>query len=271
MTNHTATAAASAVFAEFDSGPPGKFATLFAQLPDFSKFKEIFWFDWGPVFYRGRLDGTAKVLCIASDPGATERVANRTLVGDSGQKVQGFLKKIGLTRSYTCLNAFAYALIPSKAKAADTALHAKRHVDWRNRLFDMAKGPQVAAIIAFGGEAQQAVALWSGRGNTPVISIPHPSSRDAKKLLDAWRAAVLQLRAVVPPDADGIPYAPNYGAQLVEADYERIPGRDLPFGVPLSLGDDSWLRKKGQNAERSSVTRPKPDDRHTLIWKVPVS
>jgi hypothetical protein len=37
----------------------------------------------------------------------------RTLVGDAGQRVQGFLAKIGLTRSYVCLNAFAYALHPS--------------------------------------------------------------------------------------------------------------------------------------------------------------
>jgi hypothetical protein len=271
MPKHTATAAAMAVSPEFDSGPPSQFAALFAQTPDYSPFKTLFWFDWGPVFYRGRLDGSAKVLCIASDPGATERIANRTLVGDAGQRVQGFLKKIGLTRSYVCLNAFAYALIPSKAKDADVVLRASEHVTWRNRLYDLAKGVHVAAIIAFGGEAQQAVNLWTGKGNTPVLSLPHPSSRDPKKLIDAWRASVVQLRPIVPPDADGIPYPPNYGPQFLETDYERIPARDLPFGVPIWFGDDAWLRKKSQNVEHSSVNRPKPDDRHTLIWKAPVT
>jgi uracil-DNA glycosylase len=34
------------------------------------------------------LDRSAKVLCIASDPGPTERIVGRTLVGDAGQRVQ---------------------------------------------------------------------------------------------------------------------------------------------------------------------------------------
>ena len=61
------------------------------------------------MFYRGRLDGSARVLCVASDPGPTERIAGRSLVGNAGQRVQGLLAKLGLTRSYLCLNAWAYA------------------------------------------------------------------------------------------------------------------------------------------------------------------
>ena len=80
---------------DFDAGPPPAWATRFASSPDYGSFKQHFWYDWGPVFYRGRLDGTARLLCIASDPGPTERVANRTLVGDAGQRVQGFLAKLG--------------------------------------------------------------------------------------------------------------------------------------------------------------------------------
>ncbi|CAB3806344.1 hypothetical protein LMG27177_06059 [Paraburkholderia fynbosensis] len=59
-----------------------------------------FWHDWGRIFYRGRLDGSAKVLCIASDPGPTERIAGHTLVVDAGQRVQGFLAKLGIMRAY---------------------------------------------------------------------------------------------------------------------------------------------------------------------------
>jgi hypothetical protein len=84
---------------EFDPGPPREFAEVFTRVPDYAPYEEHFWYDWGPVFYRGRLDGSARVLCVASDPGPTERVAMRTLVGDAGQRVQGFLAKIGLTRS----------------------------------------------------------------------------------------------------------------------------------------------------------------------------
>ena len=71
---------------EYDKGPTKKIARLFAQHPDYSLIKDHFWFDWGPVFYRGRLNGSARLLCVASDPGPTERIVGRALVGDAGQK-----------------------------------------------------------------------------------------------------------------------------------------------------------------------------------------
>src|SRR5215216_1596813 len=87
---------------EFDRGPSAALGTFFDSVPDPSE-PDDFWFDWGPVFYRGRLDGSARVLCVASDPGPTERIAGRSLVGNAGQRVQGLLAKLGLTRSYVCL------------------------------------------------------------------------------------------------------------------------------------------------------------------------
>ena len=51
-----------------------------------------------------------------------------------------------------------------------------------------------------------------------------------------------------------------------EGDHAAIPRRDLPFGVPAFLGDDAWLRKHGG---QSAVSRPTPDDGHTLIWHAP--
>jgi uracil-DNA glycosylase len=66
--------------------------------------------NWGPVYYRGRLDGTARVIVIGQDPAASENVARRILVGSAGQRVQGFLRKLGLTRSYIMVNTFLYSL-----------------------------------------------------------------------------------------------------------------------------------------------------------------
>src|SRR5215216_7168284 len=127
---------------EFDRGPSAALGTFFDSVPDPSE-PDDFWFDWGPVFYRGRLDGTARVLCVASDPGPTERIAARTLVGDAGQRVQGFLAKIGLSRSYLCLNAFAYALHPSSFWEGPELLRNADQLSWRNELFDAAKGPEL--------------------------------------------------------------------------------------------------------------------------------
>jgi uracil-DNA glycosylase len=253
---------------EFDSGPPATWATLFSKLPDYTPFKEHFWFDWGPIFYRGRLDGSAKVLCIASDPGPTERIAGRTLVGDAGQRVQGFLAKLGITRSYLCLNAFAYALFPSDGGQVGAVLNDGDQLTWRNKVFDKAKGAKVQAIIAFGQQAQDAVKLWPGKGTLPLFKVPHPSSHDPTTLVNKWRKAVTDIRAVVTPDVDGQTNLPNYGTAFAESDYAPIPRRDLPYGAPVFLGNDAWVRTTGK---ASSVSRPSPDDRHTLIWKAPQS
>lgn len=252
---------------DYDPGPPAAFAAQFAALPDYGEFKQFFWYDFGPVFYRGRLDGTAKILCVASDPGATERIACRTLVGDAGQRIQGFLAKVGLNRSYVCANAFAHAVFPSKASRAQPMLAIKAHKDWRNRLLDMLKTDTLQAIVAFGAQAQFAVNLWPGKSDLPTFAVPHPSSRNAAALANEWRAAVTALRGIVTPDPGAPTNLPNYGAELIEADYARVPSFDLPFGAAPSMGDDSWLRNA--NKGFSSVTRPRPDDRHTLIWKVP--
>jgi hypothetical protein len=255
---------------EFDPGPPPEFAEIFARVPDYAPFKEHFWYDWGPVFYRGRLDGSARVLCVASDPGPTERVAMRTLVGDAGQRVQGFLAKIGLSRSYLCLNAFAYALHPGSFWEGLEILRDADQLAWRNELFDSAKGPELRAVIAFGLQAQEAVDLWEGKGSLTVCNVPHPSSRNPGELLEAWRDAVTRLREIIPADPEGEPVAPNYAGTFREEDYVRIPYRDLPFGVPWWFGDDSWGREATPR-HNNSVDRPHPDDGHTLIWIAPRS
>jgi uracil-DNA glycosylase len=253
---------------EFDKGPLQPFARIFAACPDYGEFKRHFWYDWGPIFHRGRTNGSARVLCIASDPGATERIAARTLVGDAGQRVQGFLAKLGLTRSYLLLNAFSYALIPSQASQGDNVLAQPEQVAWRNRLLNLALTSETQAIVAFGVQARRAVDLWPGRGDTPVIEVPHPSSRDEGVLLERWRDAIVQLRALVTPDDDGDPGLPNYASSFRESDYAPVPARDLPFGVPSFLGNDAWGRAR-HPPRRGSVTRPRPDDRHTLVWVAP--
>lgn len=253
---------------DFDAGPPKAVANHLAAVPSYAPHRELFWYDWGPVFYRGRLDRSAQLLCIASDPGPTERIACRTLVGDAGQRVQGFLTKLGLTHSYVLVNAFAYALLPSKAQKATPILSETDHLAWRNTLLDKITGPNLQAVVAFGGQAQAAVGLWDNAPAVPIVKVPHPSSRDAAKLITQWKAAITQLRAVVTPDAEGHNGGPNYGTKFKESDYTRIPPADLPFGLPAWFGDDAWGRTDTPK-HNNSVERPKTDLLHTLIWRSP--
>lgn len=254
---------------EFDPGPPLRFAEIFSRVPDYGPYKNKFWYDWGPVFYRGRLDGSARLFCVASDPGPTERVACRTLVGDAGQRVQGFLSKLGLTRSYICVNAFTYALYPSQALDGKKVLADPTQKAWRNELYTaIEKASQIQAVVAFGMEAQEAVRLWETKGSAPIFNVPHPSSRDPKALVNQWKTAITKLRSIVTPDADGSNTGPNYSTTFSPDDYTGIPSRDLPFGLPPWFGDDKWGRS-ARPRHNNSVKRPTPDDRHTLIWIAP--
>jgi uracil-DNA glycosylase len=66
--------------------------------------------EWGPIFHRGRLDGTARILVLGRDPGQHEPAARRCLVGEAGQRVQGFLAKLGIDHFYVAINAFLYSV-----------------------------------------------------------------------------------------------------------------------------------------------------------------
>lgn len=253
----------------FDPGPTPDLARHFAALPGYNPAdQDLFWYDWGPIFYRGRLDQSAKLLGIASDPGPTERVVGRTLVGDAGQRVQGLLTKIGLNRGYVLTNAFAYAVHPSRSSTAARLLHQPDHLTWRNHLFQMITGPNLQAIIAFGVNAQTALRLWNTAPDVPTFALPHPSSHDTTTLLTKWDAALPGLREALTPDPGATQNGPGYQRHITEADYSPIPPHDLPFGLPRWLGDDHWGRT-AQPPHHNAVTRTPSDPIHSLTWQAP--
>ena len=254
----------------FDKGPPAALAKHFAALPELpAEAQSKFWYDWGPVFYRGRLTGKVRLLGIASDPGPTERVVGRTLVGDAGQRVQGFLAKLGLTTSYALVNAFPFALHPSQASGALPLLADRDQKRWRNRFYDLVTGPDLQAIVAFGANAQEALRLWDG----------------APDVLPDQRAAPLEPRRRRPREglARRDPAAPRSRDPGRRRDARpaqlrrhhrggRLPRRsrrrDLPFGLPSWVGDDAWGRKATPR-HNNSVERLSTDPDHTLVWQAP--
>jgi len=258
-----------AISTEFDPGPPANVAQHLANMPSYEPHRDLFWYDWGPVFYRGRLNGAAKVMGVASDPGPAEQVACRTLVGDAGQRVQGFLTKLGLVRNYVLVNAHPFALHPGHFDEGMDLLDNVQLKNWRNTFYDLITDSTLEAIIAFGAQAQKAVDLWTNKpSGVTVVKIPHPSNPGSATALAAkYAAAITQLRGVVTPDSGGSTTGPDYGAQIVEADYAPIPRRDLGFGVPPSLGDDKWARtavpRQSNGVKRSGDL--------SLTWRIPVA
>lgn len=264
---------------QFDPGPSPAMQAVFDATPDYlaaTGDSQTFWHNFGNVFYRGRLDGTARVLGIASDPGPVECLpfVRRCLVGDSGQKTQGFFSKIGLTRSYVLVNAFTVAMKPSRKTQGLAIL--KNHIairQARHGLYNklLASG-NVQAIVAFGSVAQEALDIWIDSNPevsaTPRFEVAHPAAVDREgtgddAALKGWAKTVKALRNVVTADADGDAMQPNFGNHFIETDYVRIPRWDLPARAPLYVGDDSWGRA-AKPRHNNCASRPREGDAFNL-------
>jgi hypothetical protein len=230
----------------FDPGPPAEWEALFeaAPLGTYESRPDLFRLDFGPVYYRGRLDGTARILIVGQDPSVNEILAQRVFVGQSGQRLQGFLAKLGITRSYLMLNTFLYSIF-GQFDGENATLSAQDPIlGYRNSLFDAAlEANPLEAVICVGSAARHAVDVWPGSAGLHRTNMIHPAFPDTSQLLVNWNQALADLQPVVQPDDGAAPGAP-YGAAFTAGDVIAIPRRDLPFGVP------SW-HGKGDHARRS--------------------
>src|SRR6266849_6409011 len=166
---------------------PGCFAepfrTLCMNYPESDVYvPDQFRVEWGPIFHRGRLDGSARVLVIGQDPAQHETIVRRVLVGEAGKRLQGLLGKLGITASYVIINTFLYSVYGS-VKAA-TAKDA-RLIGYRNSWLDaLLIGQKVEAVIALGMAADVAWQAWkqtpSGKTSTWLMrQLPIPLNRRA--------------------------------------------------------------------------------------------
>jgi uracil-DNA glycosylase len=220
---------------EHDPGPDSTWGQLFqsAPLDHYINFpKSPFHTRFGPVFYRGRLDGTARVLVIGQDPSTDEILAHRILAGQAGQLIQTFLTKLGLTHSYLMLNTFLFGI-------QSAALNQKIATDptimaYRNQLFDQVHASNsLSAVLAFGSYAHLSATNWAGRGSLTVVQLTHPTSPGG--VAANWNSQFAAAKSVIAPDPDGTvdstPFSTTGPIQSTD-----VPRRDLPFGVPAWQG-----------------------------------
>lgn len=233
----------------FDTGPTGAFRTLCRNYPDDAVFRGADGFRslWGPIFYRGRANGTARLLVIGQDPAQTEAVTRRCLSGQAGRRVQGFVEKLGYTKSYLMINAFLYGIFNQSMALPhlnDPEVQAYRH-KWLEAAF--APG-RLEAVVTFGTPAFNA---WKAFTETPAgasasASIHfhkalHPTADKPggpitrKDLLDNWNVALHRLHPDIQHPDVAKPLVP-YGADFTAAELPEIPSRDLPMGLP------PWMR-----------------------------
>jgi hypothetical protein len=237
------------------------FRTLVEDCPGIEAYpQEAFRVEWGPVFHRGRLDGSARVLVLGQDPAQHETIARRILMGTAGRRVQGFLAKLGLVQGYVMINTFAYCVYNQTAAA--------RHVgdaavaDYRGRwLQALLGGGGVTAVVAFGSLADRAWHQWlktpagAAQAGMAYRKLAHPTSPEAgggdvaaatKKMLAAYNEGLQFLATQVQPDV-ATPLVP-YGDAFGPADQPPIPQRDLAAGSPAWMGiNDGWAVREGAN------------------------
>jgi hypothetical protein len=254
---------------EWDKGPGDSLAQLFEQAP-LSEYKEIpkkFRLEWGPIYYRGRTDGSARILVIGQDPAADENIARRILVGTAGRRVQGFLGKLGITRSYIMVNSVLYSIYGQFDQTMRAFMERPEVVAWRHALLDAVAASGLEAVIAFGQAARHAIETWPGRASLAaqgkVFYLMHPTARPESAVLEDWSNNLPLIGAVVTPDADGeIDLARYAGKKFRKADLMRIPLHDFSFGVPQWSGS-------GDNAVRLTPGKPLPaflEDKTAIAW-----
>jgi hypothetical protein len=257
----------------FDQGYTTKrFRTLCENYPGPEVYPPAdFRLEWGPVFHRGRLDGSARVLVIGQDPAQHEIMTRRILIGEAGQRVQGFLAKLGIERSYVMLNTFLYSVYGQFGGGRH--LKDPGIVEYRNRWIDavLSEG-RTEAVVALGSLADGAWQAWKATPNGAASDIPcahvtHPTQPEgsskgdkAKRaaalaaMLQNWNEALQTLRpALAHPDVPRDLVL--YGADLRPEDLAEIPEADLPAGTPAWMrGTKSWARRTGTTPEMKRVT-----------------
>jgi uracil-DNA glycosylase len=228
--------------------------------------------EWGPIFHRGRLDGSARVVVIGQDPAQHETIVRRILVGEAGRRLQGFLAKLGITRSYTLINTYLYSVYGSvKAKTR----RDPRLIDYRNRwLKALLVDTQVEAVLGLGGAAAEAWQFWkatpAGQSSTVAFApITHPTQPESsskndrtklaeatRKLLANWNAGLETLAPAIRHPDSATPLV-RYADAWREGDRIGLPDFDYPAGLPAWMREnDGWARRVGADdlGKRRNIT-----------------
>jgi len=256
------------------------FATLAANYPgkDVHPVKD-FRVEWGPVFHRGRLDGTARILVIGQDPAQHEAVLRRILVGTAGKRVHGFLRRLGFNRSYVLINTFLYSVFGQGGgtrQIKNAAITAYRN-RWIKGILDSSP---IEGVVAFGGLANKAWEQWlssadgAGRAALPFEPLTHPtwpesSSRSKAEhdaaietLLTGWNEGLQRLKPQIAHPDLSIALS-LYGKKFLSTDLPDLPSDDLPAGMPeWMLSEESWADREGSSSDLK---------RRTILIRAPKS
>ena len=273
---------------EFDRGPvpASPFARLFAETPNYRGIglrwsgKEEFRWHFGPMFYRGRLEGGgARVLVVGQEGAQDESLSHRSFTGGTGGRMQNFLVHLGITHSYLFLNTFVYPIFGQydaglRPLAQDPRSPIVKH---RHALFDqVAADHPLHLVVAVGAAAKESIATWiRSHGGTAdpahleladahvcapglrAVGVLHPGGAgkggSVSAIIASFKQAVDLVSGWATADPGWLPADPD-GTRLPSSAFKYraapVPFRDLSFGTPWVLGSGSTTsnRRDGQTA-----------------------
>ena len=225
--------------ASFDEGFRRPYDRLVREAPGDDVYPQAaFRTEWGPIFHRGRLDGSARVLVLGQDPATHETICRRILVGEAGQRLQGFLAKLGITRSYVLINALLYSVYGQGGgtkHVSDDGI-----VAYRNRWLDtLVERNELDAIVSLGQLADVSYQRWrddtavAGADAVAYRNVIHPTYPESAsatgtitkaaamaRLTTSWNDALTALHGSVASRRGGRPRALRGG------DRQDRPGAD---------------------------------------------
>ena len=272
---------------DYDPGPtPGSgFAELFAATPNYRGLgkavlgREAFRWHFGPMFYRGRLDGSARVLVVGQEGAQDESLAHRSFTGGTGARMQHLLDHIGIAHSYLFLNTFVYPIfgqytadLHPLAQDPRSPIVAHRHAI----LNEVLAAGEMRLVIAVGRAAKDSVATWirahggaadpdrlhqANPGSLPAtlrfLGVLHPGGAGKGASVAAIKAdfqrASDQIRVWTSADAGWLPSDPGAHRDLSQPFRylaKAAPHADFPFGSCPRLGDGGTTSNR-TDAQRS--------------------
>ncbi|MBA3339209.1 MAG: hypothetical protein H0T54_05600 [Geodermatophilaceae bacterium] len=269
---------------ESDPGPAKNsgWPELFADTPNYRGFgqavtgAEAFRWHFGPMFYRGRLDGSARVVVVGQEGAQDESLSHRSFTGGTGSRMQHFLRHLGLDRSYLFLNTFVYPIFGQYDGRLPVIGQDLRSpiAEHRNRILDKAAEGDLRMVVAVGKAAKQSIATWIKRaGGTAdptklheatapaqgslswlhFLGVVHPGSAVGgalQDLKDDFTRAAGHVRALIEQDGAFLPADPGVTRDLTIPyvySSDPVPHRDFPFGATPRLGRGATSSNRKDN------------------------
>jgi uracil-DNA glycosylase len=229
------------------------------------------------MFFRGRLDGSAKVVLVGQEGAQDESLSHRSFTGGTGARMQHYLRHIGLDRSYLFLNSFVYPIFGQysdalRPLAQNSSSPITQH---RNRILDKAVvDGDGRLVVAVGRAAKESIATWvrahggnadpdrlhdATLGSLPnrvrLVGVLHPGSASGgstSTIKTNFQRACNLIRGWLDADPGWLPADPGVPRNLDAAYQYRsaaIPYRDFPFGTCPRLG------RGGTSSNRSDDQR----------------